>query len=178
MGTVLKPSPSIWGDRQDRAALHLRDALLRHLQERWDGDLTKQQERLIRDASLSDLHRFLRRTQYAPGPGEVFDPSWRLAAEYIDLEHLIRHALGSPIGRWGILLVLKGSSRASAEVSEDVPWLEDLRRAPTAIADLRRRGSIFVACASSEEANTLRRAVRRSRIQVTLFRPDGHTAQG
>lgn len=77
MGTVLKPSPSIWGDRQDRAALHLRDALLRHLQERWDGDLTKQQERLIRDASLSDLHRFLRRTQYAPGPGEVFDPSWR-----------------------------------------------------------------------------------------------------
>lgn len=176
MGTVLKPRPDIWDERQDRAALLLRRALLSELQDRWGDALTEQHEHLIREASLRDLHLWLRRVRYVTGLVEVFDPRFKLAAEYIDLERLIYHALGVPIDQWGISLTFKGSSRAPKSpeaISEDVPWIDDLRRAPAAIAGLRRQGWILVVCASFEEAETLRSIVRTSRIQVTLFRSDG-----
>ena len=180
MGTLLKPRPDVWDERQDRAALLLRRALLSELRNCWGDTLTEQQEDLIQEATPRNLHLWLRRVHYVTRLAEVFDPRWKLLAEYIDLERLIHHAVGASIGRWSLLLFLKGfsrNSRAAAAISEDVPWIEDLPHAPAAIAALRRQGWILVACTNSEEAETLRSVVRASRIQVTLFRPDGRIAK-
>lgn len=180
MALVLWPDVPLWREGHAARLKDLREILIMRIIDRWGEDEARAVVSKVRSASPERLHLALRRMSYASELRHLFDLRWRLSSSVCDVRTLIVHALGTPLDRWGILLLLNTryhNHRSLGAVSADVPWLADLYAPLSVEQEVASQGWAFLTCETEREAYALHASVQSSRLSCELFRPDGRIAK-
>ena len=181
MALVLRPDVPLWREGHAARLKELREVLITRIIGRWGDDEARAVCSKVRSASPERLRLALRRMSYAPELRHLFDLRWRLSSSVCDVRTLIFHALGTPLGRWGILLLLNTGyhdHRPLGGASAEVPWLGDLEAPLSVEREVASQGWAFLTCKSEPEAYALQSSIQSHRFSCQLFRPDGHIAKG
>ncbi len=180
METVLRPDVPLWREGYEARLGDLRESILAKIAARWGEDEARAVVSKVRSASAERLHLALRRTHYAAELAHLFNLRWRLSASICDARMLISHALGNPLDRWGVRLLLTAGyndHRHLGALSSEVPWVVDLEAPLSLEREVSNQGWVFLKCESEREAYALCASVRSTRLSCELFHPDGRIAK-
>lgn len=180
MALVLRPDVPLWREGHAARLKDLREVLLARIIGRWGEEEARAVAPKVRSATPERLHLALRRMSYAPELHHLFDLRWRLSSSVCDVRTLIFHALGTPLDRWGILLLLNtgyNDQRHLGGASAEVPWLGDLEAPLSLEREVASQGWAFLTCETEPEAHALQSSIRSNRFSCQLFRPDGRIAK-